>query len=147
MTAAQLGAMPLILYEGGGNTRTITDAWFQRAGVEPQPIMEMGSAEAIKHLVGAGLGATVLTSLALRDPVPGAVTRKLRPAASRDLGIVAAGQLALHYWIAAFGTLASYAKQLGMEQAARDLHQCVEEAKAADEQHTALAEKLLSQPA
>ena len=87
VTAAQLSAMPLILYEGGGNIRTITDAWFQRAGVAPQPIMEMGSAEAIKHLVGAGLGATVLTSLALRDPVPGAVTRKLRPAASRDLGI------------------------------------------------------------
>ena len=88
VTAAQLGAMPLILYEAGGNSRTITDAWFRRAGVTPRPIMEMGSAETIKHLVGAGLGATVLTSLALRSPVPGAVTRRLRPAASRDLGIV-----------------------------------------------------------
>ncbi len=87
VTAAQLGAMPLILYESGGNSRAITDAWFRRAGITPRPIMEMGSAEAIKHLVGAGLGATVLTSLALRSPVPGAVTRKLRPAASRDLGI------------------------------------------------------------
>ena len=84
VTAAQLGAMP---HEAKGNSRTITDAWFRRAGITPRPIMEMGSAEAIKHLVGAGLGATVLTSLALRDPVPGAVTRALRPAASRDLGV------------------------------------------------------------
>ncbi len=87
VTAAQLGAMPLILYEPGGNSRAITDTWFRRAGITPRPIMELGSAEAIKQLVGAGLGATVLTSLALRDPVPGAVTRRLRPAASRDLGI------------------------------------------------------------
>lgn len=87
VTAAQLGAMPLILYEPGGNSRAITDAWFRRAGIAPRPVMELGSAEAIKHLVGAGLGATVLTSLALRSPVPGAVTRRLRPAASRNLGI------------------------------------------------------------
>lgn len=87
VTAAQLGAVPLILYEPGGNSRAITDAWFRRAGITPRPAMELGSAEAIKHLVGAGLGATVLTSLALRSPVPGAVTRRLRPAASRDLGI------------------------------------------------------------
>ncbi len=87
VTAVQLGAMPLILYESGGNSRAITDAWFRRAGITPRPIMEMGSAEAIKHLVGAGLGATVLTSLALRSLVPGAVTRRLRPAASRHLGI------------------------------------------------------------
>lgn len=87
VTAAQLGAMPLILYEPGGNSRTITDAWFQRARVTPRLAMELGSTETIKLMVGAGLGATVLTSLALRSPVPGAVTRKLRPAASRDLGI------------------------------------------------------------
>jgi ferritin-like metal-binding protein YciE len=79
------------------------------------------------------------------------VSRRIRgeapDAQSRDLGIIAAGQLALHYWIASFGTLASYAKQLGMQDTARDLHQCVEEAKQADDQHTALAERMLGQPA
>lgn len=79
------------------------------------------------------------------------VSRRIRDQApdepSRDLGIIAAGQLALHYWIASFGTLANYAKQLGMQDTARDLHQCVEEAKQADDQHTALAERLLGQPA
>jgi ferritin-like metal-binding protein YciE len=79
------------------------------------------------------------------------VSRRIRGEASddmsRDLGIIAAGQLALHYWIAAFGTLANYAKQLGMQDTARDFHQCVEEAKQADDQHTALAERLLGQSA
>ena len=50
--------------------------------------MELGSVEAIKMLVGSGLGAAVLPALALRGGVPGAVVRTLRPAASRDLGYV-----------------------------------------------------------
>ena len=45
MTAAQLGAMPLILYEAAGNSRAVTDAWFRRAGITPRPTVEMGSAE------------------------------------------------------------------------------------------------------
>ena len=63
---------------------------------------------------------------------------------SRDLGIVAAGQLALHYWIAGFGTLGNYAKNLGLSQTQQDMHESLEEAKRADQQHTALAEKLLA---
>jgi ferritin-like metal-binding protein YciE len=61
----------------------------------------------------------------------------------RDLGIIASGQLALHYWIASFGTVASYAKAAGLTQTAAALHRSVEEAKQADEQHTALAQRLL----
>jgi DNA-binding transcriptional LysR family regulator len=88
VTALELAAMPLILYEAGGNTRGMTDIWFRRAGLVPRPIMELGSVEAIKVLVGSGLGASVLPSLALRGAVAGAVTRKLKPGVSRDLGIV-----------------------------------------------------------
>jgi ferritin-like metal-binding protein YciE len=62
----------------------------------------------------------------------------------RDLGIIASGQLALHYWIASFGTVASYAGAAGLTQAAEALHRSVEEAKQADEQHTALAKRLLA---
>jgi len=85
---AQLAAMPLILYEGGGDTRGIVDAWFRKAGLAPRPIMELGSVEAIKVLVGSGLGASVLPSLALADSIPGAERRPLRPAVSRGLGLV-----------------------------------------------------------
>jgi ferritin-like metal-binding protein YciE len=62
----------------------------------------------------------------------------------RDLGIIASGQLALHYWIASFGTVASYAQAAGLTQTAQELHRSVEDAKQADEQHTALAKRLLA---
>ena len=75
------------------------------------------------------------------------VSKKIRSEAkddySRDLGIIAAGQLALHYWIAAFGTLRTYAAQVGLSQAAHELQACLDEAKQADEQHTALAAQIL----
>ena len=77
------------------------------------------------------------------------VSRKIRQqasdATSRDLGIVASGQLALHYWIAAFGTMANYTKQLGMDGIARDMKSSADEAKQADDKQTEIAEQLLSQ--
>lgn len=65
-------------------------------------------------------------------------------ATSRDLGIVAAGQLALHYWIASFGTMASYLDALGMDDAAAAMKQSADEAKQGDQKHTELAAKLLA---
>jgi DNA-binding transcriptional LysR family regulator len=88
LTPAQLAGMPLILYEAGGDTRGIVDAWFRKAGLAPKPIMELGSVEAIKVLVGGGLGASVLPGLALPEEVPGAERRALRPATSRELVLV-----------------------------------------------------------
>ena len=88
LSPAQLAAMPLILYENGGDTRGIVDAWFRQAGLSPRPIMELGSVEAIKVLVGSGLGASVLPELALADSVPGTERRPLRPTAFRELGLV-----------------------------------------------------------
>jgi len=75
------------------------------------------------------------------------VSRKIRQKApddvSRDLGIIAAGQLALHYWIAAFGTLRTYAANVGMNQVQENMQACLDEAKQADQQMTTLAEKML----
>ena len=50
--------------------------------------MELGSVEAIKVLVGSGLGASVLPDLAVTGRVPGAERRPLRPAVFRRLGLV-----------------------------------------------------------
>lgn len=76
------------------------------------------------------------------------VSRRIRGEApddtSRDLGIIANGQLALHYWIAAFGTMANYLNKLGMQDGGRAMKQCADEAKQADEKYTQLAEKLLA---
>ncbi|UOG73351.1 DUF892 family protein [Hymenobacter tibetensis] len=62
----------------------------------------------------------------------------------RDLGIIASGQLALHYWIASFGTLKAYAEAVGLSQTAREMQASVEEAKQLDEEFTALAQKMLA---
>ncbi|RZK22607.1 MAG: DUF892 family protein [Hymenobacter sp.] len=75
------------------------------------------------------------------------VSKKIRSQAkddySRDLGIIAAGQLALHYWIASFGTIRTYAGQVGLSQVEQDMQACLTEAKQADEQHTTIAEQIL----
>ncbi|WP_152047670.1 DUF892 family protein [Aureimonas psammosilenae] len=71
------------------------------------------------------------------------IRRDAKDDQSRDLGIIAAGQMALHYWIAVFGTMKTYASKVGMTQTAQEMQASVEEAKAADEQHTQLARKIL----
>lgn len=75
------------------------------------------------------------------------VSKKIRQQApddiSRDLGIIAAGQLALHYWIASFGTVRTYAGQAGLTQTEQDMQACLDEAKQADEQHTQIAEQIM----
>ena len=84
---AELAALPLILYEPGGTTRPIIDAWFRGGGITPRPIMQLDNVETIKVLVGSGLGASMLPGLALSAPVPGATVRRPRPALERQLAI------------------------------------------------------------
>ncbi|RZJ81772.1 MAG: DUF892 family protein [Chryseobacterium sp.] len=63
---------------------------------------------------------------------------------SRDLGLIAIGQLALHYWISAFGTMVSYTTQAGLEQASKEMQTCLTEAKKSDERYTEIAKAILS---
>ena len=63
--------------------------------------------------------------------------------ASRDLGIVANGQLALHYWIAAFGTIRSYAARVGLNGTAQAMQTSLDEAKQGDQAHNDIAERIL----
>ncbi|SNB70983.1 transcriptional regulator, LysR family [Arboricoccus pini] len=84
----QLAQLPFIAYRAAGDTRTITDAWFHASEVAVTPIMELGSFEAIKVLVGAGLGAAIVPKLALLTPTPGAVSHNLNPPLSRTVGYV-----------------------------------------------------------
>lgn len=64
---------------------------------------------------------------------------------SRDLGIIAGGQLALHYWIAAFGTMHSYASEAELDQTKDEMKACLKEAKEADEEQTKIAEEIMGQ--
>ncbi len=90
VSAADLATLPLLLYEPGANTRRIIDEWSVRAGVALKPIMELGSVEAMKELIGAGLGCGVLPRMAVRPKqVSGSyVVRSLKPRLHRELGLV-----------------------------------------------------------
>ncbi len=56
-----------------------------------------------------------------------------------DAGLIAAGQAAEHYEMARYGTLKTWADQLGMAEASKLLEQTLKEEKAADQKLTALA--------
>ena len=90
VTPAALAKLPVILYEAGGNTRRIVDQWFAQAGVSVAPVMDLGSVEAIKEVVGAGLGCAVLPGSAMQrtgERVP-IVSRPLSPKLQRELALV-----------------------------------------------------------
>ena len=65
----------------------------------------------------------------------------------RDAGIVASAQRVEHYEIAVYGTLATWAKQLGLREDERVLHDILQEEKRADEKLSQLAERDLNREA
>lgn len=78
----------MLLYEGG-NTRRATDEWFGAAGLTSAPAMAFGSVEAIKELVAAGLGWSLLPALALQSNSASRLsTSALQPPLVRQLGMV-----------------------------------------------------------
>jgi ferritin-like metal-binding protein YciE len=58
----------------------------------------------------------------------------------RDAGLIAAAQKVEHYEMALYGCLCTWAKQLGLSDVQRLLHQTLEEEKRTDEKLTQLAE-------
>lgn len=66
---------------------------------------------------------------------------------AQDAGLIAAAQKVEHYEIALYGTLCSFAKQLGHADAARILHETLEEEKRTDEKLTQLAERGINRKA
>lgn len=90
ITPQALAPWPLVLFEPGARTRRLVDDWFEAAGVAAKPVMELGSTEAMKEIVAAGLGCAVLPKLAVsgagqRDVL---AVRTLTPRLSRELAIV-----------------------------------------------------------
>ncbi len=67
--------------------------------------------------------------------------------ATMDACLIAAGQRAEHYEMAAYGTLVAWAKIMGHDEAAGLLEQNLEEEKAADEKLSSLAEEGINQEA
>ena len=64
-----------------------------------------------------------------------------------DACLIAAGQRAEHYEMAAYGTLVAWARLMGHDEAASLLQQTLDEEKAADEKLSLLAEEGINQEA
>ena len=67
--------------------------------------------------------------------------------ATMDACLIAAGQRAEHYEIAAYGTLVAWARDMGHAEAADLLQETLDEEKLADEKLTALAQGGINQQA
>lgn len=69
--------------------RMIRD-WLRAGGVEPRPAMELGNPDAIRNVVAAGLGVSILPPEVAAAPVPagGVLTRPLAPAILQETAII-----------------------------------------------------------
>jgi len=70
------------------------------------------------------------------------LVKEEEPSAALDAALIGAAQKAEHYEIAAYGTLATYARILGMEEAVDLLETTLAEEKETDEKLTAIASEL-----
>ena len=88
--AAELARETLILFEQGSTQRRVVEAWFHRGGVSPGHAMELGNTEAIKKLVGAGLGLSLGSWFAVRTDVRAGrlVALRLVPRLVHQRGII-----------------------------------------------------------
>ena len=64
-----------------------------------------------------------------------------------DAGLLAAAQAVAHYEISRYGTMRTWAKELGLNSAVRLLDQTLAEEKKADETLTQIAEQVVNQEA
>jgi ferritin-like metal-binding protein YciE len=66
---------------------------------------------------------------------------------AHDAGLLAAAQAVEHYEISRYGTLRTWAEELGLDGAAKLLQETLDEEEATDEALTALAEDVVNQEA
>jgi DNA-binding transcriptional LysR family regulator len=90
VSAVELAREPLILYERGGTIRRVIDEWFRRGRATPRVVMDLGNGEAIKKLVAAGLGLSLVPEMSVGDEVRAGelAALPLAPALGRRLGVI-----------------------------------------------------------
>lgn len=59
----ELSAAEIVLREAGSGTRDVIEAALAERGVVPRPVMALGSTEAVKRAVAAGLGIAIVSEL------------------------------------------------------------------------------------
>lgn len=75
------------------------------------------------------------------------IIKEYKGSPALDAGLLSAAQAVEHYEIARYGTLCTWAEELGMSEAAELLEETLEEEKATDEALTELAEECVNQEA
>jgi DNA-binding transcriptional LysR family regulator len=63
LTAKDLVALPFVMRERGSGTRDVIEAAFARMRLSIEPVMALGSTEAVKNAVAAGLGVAMVSRL------------------------------------------------------------------------------------
>jgi DNA-binding transcriptional LysR family regulator len=98
VTAQHLIRLPIVLYEPGALTRRLVDDWFAAQGLAIRPTMELGSVEAMKELVRAGLGIGIIPRMAVDTPerAPKLQIQSLTPRLTRGIGLVVRRDKPLH---------------------------------------------------
>ena len=92
LDARALARYPLIFDAGGTRIHQLARDWFRAAGIEPRATMEVGHF-AIRNIVSAGLGASILTIESVLGDATSApvILRSLNPPLTRTLAIVRRG--------------------------------------------------------
>lgn len=80
----------LIAFESGSGTRALIDGWFAANGLAIAPVMQLGSIEAIKRMVRAGLGYSIVPRMAVEQDADreGLCVMSLTPMLQRQLAVV-----------------------------------------------------------
>jgi LysR family cyn operon transcriptional activator len=90
---ADLGSLRFILYEKHTAMQNVIDRYFESLGVTPRIAMEVENNEAIKSLVRAGLGASIMPLCAVEQEPPDGLLHVLRVKGkplTRELRLVSA---------------------------------------------------------
>ncbi|MFN0184175.1 MAG: LysR family transcriptional regulator [Aquabacterium sp.] len=88
LTAAWLAARPLVLNDASTHLSRLTTAWFARAGLRPAARIALNFNDAIRSLVAAGWGASLLPQDDVGAMLDARIAqRPLRPALWRPLGL------------------------------------------------------------
>ena len=93
VTPKQLAQYPYISREAGSGTREFSDLYFRKAGIRPEDLkveMELGSPEALKGVVAAGLGFAIMSRIAVAKErkLGDLVALPLQPRLIRTLSLV-----------------------------------------------------------
>jgi DNA-binding transcriptional LysR family regulator len=93
VTPKQAVSHPYVTREQGSGTREFTDLYLRKAGIQPSElnvVMELGSPEALKGVVGTGLGFAIMSRVTVERErrLGGLVAVPLQPKLIRTLSLV-----------------------------------------------------------